>query len=68
MRNKTCGECRHFDEGTNMCCRFDDHLAEAYADADVCEYFECGLCVKQNGKNDTQSSLRESDDTQEVAG
>lgn len=64
MKNKTCGECRYFDETSDMCdVRFDSFI-ETYAETKACELFKQGLCVKQNSKNETQSDLCKSDDTE----
>ena len=64
MKNKTCGECRYFDEETNLCCRFDDHLAEAYADAEVCKDFTPptnGDVIRQISNEELMEILTEND-------
>ena len=38
--NKTCGNCRSFDEETCLCCVHFDHFSEAYPDTEACELFE----------------------------
>ena len=64
MRNKTCGECRYFDETSDMCdVRFDSFI-ETYADTKACELFKQGLCVKQNAEHDTQPDLSKADYTE----
>ena len=40
MNNKTCGECRFFDEETMMCTARFDCFLEAYPDSESCDEFE----------------------------